>query len=62
MGEKPLFSQEEIEDMAHRMRCHVANGSMACTCADYAAVTALLNPDCPKHGYVERPKKRKEVG
>ena len=56
VGEPPLFTDEQIEDMAHRLRCLVDRESRACICADYAAVTGLLHPDCPQHGYVQRPK------
>lgn len=40
------------DDDKHRARCRERLGHGRCICADYAAVTALLHPDCPQHGYV----------
>jgi uncharacterized protein YhfF len=53
------LTDQEVADMAHRLACLVRNGSRACTCADYAAVTGLLHPDCPRHGYVSKSKEVK---
>lgn len=45
------LTDQQIDDMAHRMRCLVERGSRDCICEEYAAVTGLLHPDCPQHGY-----------
>ncbi len=46
----------DAEDAAHRAKCAAELGHWRCICAEYAAITALLHPDCPQHGYPLKPK------